>query len=189
MSCASSLEKEIEVMTATFDTMFAKERSLRWNMFFAEESDKDLDFDEGFEEEDELNQSKPPSRRPLLWIVLLLLVGAGAYFMLNDQSSHMPETTAIDSVEGSNPASPLDTHGDIASPLFGEDQTVVLAQETGEAMLTEDPTNSQPGPMVKSGEQLTILDGSYQITGWIYQVKTPSGKTGWIAEDKLKQSS
>ena len=78
-------------------------------MLFAEESDKDLDFDEGFEEEDELNQSKPPSRRPLLWILLLLLVGTAAYWMLNDPSSQMTETTAIDSVEGSDPASPIDT--------------------------------------------------------------------------------
>jgi hypothetical protein len=175
-------------MTATFDTMLSKEQPSSWNMLFAEESDKDLDFDEGFEE-DELNQSKPPSRRPLLWIVLLLLVGTAAYWMLNNQASQVSETTAIDLVEDTNPASTIGTSVDIASPLFGEDQSVVLAKKAGETRLTEGPSNSQPGPMVKSGEQLIILDGSYQITGWIYQVKTPSGKTGWISEDKLKQSS
>jgi len=175
-------------MTATFDTMLSRERPSRWNMLFADESDKDLDFDEGFEE-DELNESKPPSRRPLLWILLLLLVGTAAYWMFNNQSSQSPETTAFDLVEDTNPTSPINTPIDIASPLFGEDQSVVLAGKTGEAMLTEGPGNSQPGPTVKSGEPLIILDGSYQITGWIYQVKTPSGKTGWIAEDKLQQSS
>ena len=47
---------------------------LPWkNIFFAEDSDKDLDFDEGLED-DELHESKPPSRRPILWIILLLLV-------------------------------------------------------------------------------------------------------------------
>ena len=45
-------------MTATFDSLFPMKRPLRWNVFFAEESDRDLDFDEGFEE-DELHQSKP----------------------------------------------------------------------------------------------------------------------------------
>ena len=175
-------------MTATFDTMLSGERLSRWNMLFAEESDKDLDFDEGFEE-DELNESKPPSRRPLLWILLLLLVGTAAYWMLNNQASQLSETTSIGLVEDTNPASPMDTPVDIASPLFGEDQTVVITQEIGEAMLRKDPTNFQPGPMVKAGEQLTIVDGSYQITGWVYQVQTPSGTTGWISEDKLKQSS
>ena len=71
-------------MTATIGTIFPIERPSRWNVFFAEESDKDLDFDEGFEE-DELHQSKPPSRRPLLWIVLLVLVAGIAYWTLNEQ--------------------------------------------------------------------------------------------------------
>ena len=70
-------------MIATFDAMFPMKHPLRWNVFFAEESERDLDFDEGFEE-DELNQSKPPSRRPFLWILLLILVGGVAYWMLND---------------------------------------------------------------------------------------------------------
>lgn len=174
-------------MTATFDAMFSRERPSRWNILFAEESDKDLDFDEGFEEDD-LNESKPPSRRPLLWILLLLLVGTAAYWMLNNQPPQVQETTAIDVMENTNPASPIGVPANIASPLFGEDQSVILAEKTGEVMLTEGPTDSLPGPMVKSGEQLIVLDGSYQSTGWIYQVKTPSGKTGWISEDKLQPS-
>lgn len=175
-------------MTTTFDTMFSRERPSRWNMLFAEESDKDLEFDEGFEEDD-LNESKPPSRRPLLWILLLLLVGTAAFWMFNNQPSQAPETTAIDLGAGTNPASPIDTAAAIASPLFGEDQSVVLAEKTGGTMLTVGPDNFQPGPMVKSDEHLLILDGSYQGTGWVYQVKTPSGKTGWISEDKLQQPS
>jgi uncharacterized protein YgiM (DUF1202 family) len=45
------------------------------------------------------------------------------------------------------------------------------------------------GPLVKSGETLTILDGSYQPTGWVYQVRTQAGKTGWISAEKLKKQS
>jgi len=175
-------------MTSSMSSLFSIESPQGWNVLFAEDSDRDLDFDEGFEE-DELHQSKPPSRRPLLWILLLLLIGGIAYWIINNPSPQMRETPAVKVVEGTNPTTPINIFPDIGSPLFGENQTVVLAQKTGEAMLTEHVTNSQSGPMVKTDERLTILDGSYQKTGWMYQVKTTSGKTGWISEDKLKSSS
>jgi hypothetical protein len=162
-------------MTATFDATLPMKRPLRWNVFFAEESERDLDFDEGFEE-DELHHSKPPSRRPLLWILLLILVGGIAYWMLNDPSPKMQKITAMN-------------QSDMTVPLFQENQTVVLADKTGVSILMGDPTNSQPGPIVKASEHLTILDGSYQITGWIYLVKTESGKTGWISGEKIKNPS
>ena len=175
-------------MTAGFDAMLPMKRPFRWNVFFAEESDRDLDFDEGFEE-DELHQSKPPSRRPLLWILLLVLVGGVAYWLLNDPSLKMQSPTSMDSVEITNPASQGDAQSDLEAPLFQENQTVVLADKTGVSMLMGDTTNSQPGPIVKASERLTILDGSYQITGWIYLVKTESGKTGWISGEKIKKPS
>ena len=162
-------------MTATFDAMLPMKRPLRWNVFFAEESDRDLDFDEGFEEDD-LHQSKPPSRRPLLWILLLVLVGGVAYWVMNNPSPKIQKTTAMDS-------------SDMSAPLFQENQTVVLADKTGVSMLMGDPTNSQPGPIVKASEHLTILDGSHEITGWIYLVKTESGKIGWISGEKIKKPS
>ena len=158
-------------MTATTATMFPIERPSLWNMLFAEESDKDLDFDEGFEEDD-LHQSKPPSRRPLLWLLLLVVVGAAAaYWFLNNPSLAPQGEDAMN----------------ISPPLFSENQTVRLAGETGESMLMGDPTNSQPGPMVKASERLTILDGLQQLHGWVYLVKTASGKTGWVSEEKLKE--
>jgi hypothetical protein len=183
-----SLEKEIGFMTTTFDTMFPREHPPRWNMLFAEESDKDLEFDEGFEE-DELNQSKPPSRRPLLWILLLLLVGAVAYWMFNDPSSQRQNPVTIDSAERINQALSSDTQSNIPSPTFREDQTVVLAEEKGTSMMMGDATNTKSGPMVRAGEPLTILDGSYQLQGWVYLVRTQSGKTGWLPGEKLKTQS
>ena len=175
-------------MTATFDTMFLRERPSRWNMLFAEESDRDLDFDEGFEE-DELHQSKPPSRRPLLWLLLLLLVAAVAYWTLNAPSPQMPNPIAMNSAEPTTLPSTTDSQSNIPSPTFREDQTVVLAEEKGGSMLMGDATNTQPGPMVQAGEPLTILDGSYQLQGWVYLVQTKSGKTGWIPGEKLKTQS
>lgn len=169
-------------MTTTLDAMFPIERPSRWNVLFAEEADKDLDFDEGFEE-DELHQSKPPSRRPLLWIVLVLLVAGGAYWILNNPSMPRSNSTGMDSVEDTN----LTRQSDLPSPSFEEGQTVMLTEETGGSMLMGDPTNSQPGPMVPADERLTILDGSYQLQGWVYLVKTESGETGWISAEKLKK--
>jgi len=164
-------------MTPTMATIFPIEIPSRWNVFFAEESDRDLDFDEGFEE-DELQHSKPPSRRPLLWIFLLLLVGGATYWAINGSSIQMPKTAEIEFKKDAT---------ELSTPLFIEGQTVVLIEETGISMLMGDATNSQPGPMVKNGEKLTIVDGLNQITGWVYLVKTGSGKTGWISEEKLKK--
>ncbi len=65
----------------------------------------------------------------------------------------------------------------------------MLAKEKGESMLMGDSTSTQPGPMVQAGEPLTILDGSYQLQGWVYLVRTKSGKTGWIPGEKLKTQS
>lgn len=174
-------------MTATIANMFSLERPSRWNMLFAEESDRDLDFDEGFEE-DELHQSKPPSRRPLLWLLLLVVVGAAAYWFINNPSPPMSRTPVMETMEQSNHAPQGEETMNISPPLFSENQTVMLAVETGVSMLMADSTNSQPGPMIKGGEPLTIIDGSHQITGWVYQVQTNSGKTGWISEEKLKKS-
>ena len=172
-------------MTPTISTMFPRERPSRWNILFAEDSDRDLDFDEGFEE-DELHDSKPPSRSPLLWILLLVIVGGAAYWLLNSPSPNFQQPTAMESLENPTPAEIPDIQSDIPAPRFSEDQTVVLAEE---AMLMGDSTNSQPGPILTAGERLTIVDGSHQLEGWVYLVKTESGKTGWISGDKIKSSS
>ena len=171
-------------MTAT--TMFPIERPSLWNMLFAKESDKDLDFDEGFEE-DELHQSKPPSRRPLVLILLLVLVGAVAYWTLNDQSSQSPRKAAIESGEGTKATSQGEPEIDMFPPMFHENQIVVLTEAFEEFMLMGNVTNSEPGPIVQGGERLTVLDGVQQLHGWVYLVKTASGKTGWVSEEKLKK--
>ncbi len=169
-------------MPPTMTNTYPIERPSIWNVLFAEDSDRDLDFDEGFEE-DELHESKPPSRRPLLWILLLVLIGGVAYWVLNKPAPRIQNPVAIDAVEVTKQTSVPDIQSDITAPLFSEDQTVVLTEES---MLMGDSTNSQPGPIVAAGERLTIVDGSHQIQGWVYLVKTESGKTGWISGEKIK---
>lgn len=173
-------------MTATIATMFSLKRPSRWTVLFAENPDKDLDFDEGFEE-DELHQSKPPSRRPLLWLLLLVVVGAAAYWFINDPSPPMSRTPVLGTMEESNPAPQGEDAMTISPPLFSENQTVMFAGEAGESILMGDPTNSKPGPTVHARERLTVLDGLQQPHGWVYLVKTASGKTGWVSEERLKK--
>jgi len=174
-------------MTATIATMYPLPRPSGWTVLFAEDSDKDLDFDEGFEEDD-LHQSKPPSRRPLLWLLLLVVVGGAAYWFLNNPSPPTSNTSFMETMEESIP-SPLEKNAiTVSAPLFSENQTVMLAGEAGETMLMGDPTNTKAGPMVQTSEHLTILDGLPQSEGWVYQVRTQSGKSGWVSEEKLKKS-
>ncbi len=169
-------------MTPSMTNPFPIEHPSLWNVLFAEDSDKDLDFDEGFEE-DELHESKPPSRRPLFWILLLVLLGGVAYWILNNPSTSMQRPIAIDAMEVTEEISAPDIQPDITTPLFSEGQAVVLTEES---MLMGDSTNSQPGPIVAAGEPMTIVDGSHQSQGWVYLVKTESGKTGWISGEKIK---
>ncbi len=174
-------------MTATIATMYPFPLTSGWSVLFAENADKDLDFDEGFEE-DELHQSKPPSRRPLIWLLLLIVVGAAAYWVLNNPSPPTQNTAFTETMEEISATPQGDKSIHVSAPLFSENQTVRLAVEDGETMLMGDPANTKTGPMVQTSEHLTILDGLPQLDGWVYQVKTQSGKSGWVSEDKLKKS-
>jgi hypothetical protein len=176
------------MMTSTIGAVFPTKHPSRWNLLFAQEPDKDLDFDEGLED-DELHQSKPPSRRPVLWIILVLLAIGVAYWTLKPDSSFMPKPAPMDTAEMTSDTGRQKSQSDIAPPTFQENQTVSLSDVVGDSMLMGDPANTKMGPLVKSGETLTILDGSYQPTGWVYQVRTQAGKTGWISAEKLKKQS
>jgi hypothetical protein len=175
-------------MTSTIDAVFPTEYPSRWNLLFAQEPDKDLDFDEGLEEDD-LHQSKPPSRRPILWIILVLLAIGVAYWTLKPDTSFIAKPASMDTTEITSDTSRQKSQPDIAPPTFQENQIVSLSDAAGDSILMGDPANTRPGPIVKSGETLTILDGSYQPTGWVYQVQTQAGKTGWISAEKLKNQS
>lgn len=175
-------------MTSTMISGFPTD-ILPWkNIFFAEDADKDLDFDEGLED-DELHESKPPSRRPLLWILLLVLGLGVAYWVLNKPIPLTPKTSSSETAQATATQSPLESSFDVPPPLFRENQVVQLGKDSAPSMLMGDLTNSLPGPMVQSGDHLTVLDGSYELRGWVYLVETTNGKTGWISEEKLQKRS
>ena len=175
-------------MTSTLGATFPTEQPSRWNLLFAQDTDKDLDFDEGLED-DELHQSKPPSRRPVLWIILVLLAIGVAYWTLQPNTSFIPKPASMEKTGMTGDKEGEKSHSDITQPAFHENQMVSLSDATKDSLLMGDPANTKPGPMVKPWETLTILDGSYQPAGWVYQVQTRAGKTGWISAEKLKKQS
>lgn len=173
-----------------------------WPLFFAKEAEQDLDFDDGLDDMDD-QDPKPPSRRPLVVILLLLIVAGVGYFMMDPgalssitsmvtapasktpdphASSTTPETHETNTTSSS--PSPV--------PSFQEGQLVaVTGKPSGPTSLTlsGDAIKKQPGPPVKVGELLTILDGALVNNTWVYLVHTKSGASGWIGEHQLKAQS
>ena len=78
----------------------------------------------------------------------------------------------------------------VASPMFGEGQKVTaIGNPTIPAEmipLSLDPEGTKPGPVVRPGVTLSVLDGDLQPTGWVYSVRTDDGVKGWISEKRLR---
>lgn len=78
-------------MTVAGDPSFA-ERPRIWNLLFAREPEPDLEFAEAWLDETTTTGSpspirppKPSHRRPLLWVIFLLLIGGGAYVTMEPE--------------------------------------------------------------------------------------------------------
>lgn len=76
------------------------------------------------------------------------------------------------------------------SPLYGEGQKVTAMLPSSAAgdiiTLMQDAASTRPGPTVRPGTTLTILDGDLQNSGWVYSVRSDDGAKGWIAENRLR---
>ncbi|MDA0738200.1 MAG: hypothetical protein O2999_04285 [Nitrospirae bacterium] len=189
-------------MTPEFSMPLPSASFRPWALLFAQDADKDLDFDDGLDDLDDLDP-KPPSRRPLLLILLLLLVAGVGYFMMDPGAfSSLTSMVMAPASKTHDPAAETTTsdtheeHGDslphAPTPSFQEGQLVAVASlHSGETSmkLSGDPQGKDPGPSVKTGELLTILDGTIIGSEWIYLVHTKSGASGWIGEHQLKTQS
>ena len=226
-----------------------------WTLLFARQPEPDLEFTE-----EELDQTittkargpvnprkKSGGGRPILWILLLALVGGIAYVatmepeMLtewlspylgestpppvamrpkpfvpapvappapapqatpspsNEASAPLAPTTSpatpvtpvapavVPSQTAARPAAPVAPSLD---PMFSEGQKVtVTVDETapgGSISLFADSSSSKPGPIVRPGISLTVLDGDLQPGGWMYMVRTDEGSKGWVSEKRLR---
>jgi hypothetical protein len=52
--------------------------------------------------------------------------------------------------------------------------------------LTMDPAGTKPGPSIRPGATLSILDGDLQPSGWVYSVRSDDGVKGWVSEKRLR---
>jgi len=77
-----------------------------------------------------------------------------------------------------------------SDPMFSEGQKVtVTADDTapgGNIPLFADSSSNKPGPIVRPGVSLTIMDGDLQPVGWMYLVRTDEGSMGWVSEKRLR---
>lgn len=77
-----------------------------------------------------------------------------------------------------------------ASPVFGEGQKVTAmvnpAMPEDTVILMQDSAGTKPGPGIRPGTTLTILDGDLQSSGWVYSVRSDDGAKGWISEKRLR---
>ncbi len=76
------------------------------------------------------------------------------------------------------------------APMFSEGQKVTVTVDErapgGSIPLFADSSSSKPGPIVRPGVSLTVMDGDLQPGGWMYLVRTDEGVTGWVSEKRLR---
>jgi len=75
-------------------------------------------------------------------------------------------------------------------PMFGEGQKVTITVDEmapgGSIPLFADSSSNRPGPIVRAGASLTVMDGDLQPGGWMYLVRTDEGVRGWVSEKRLR---
>ena len=227
-----------------------------WTLHFARQPEPDLEFTE-----EELDQTittkargpldprkKSGGGRPILWILLLALVGGIAYvatmepemltewlspFLGESTPSPMamkpkplapapvaptapaPQAAPSPSNEASAPLAPATSPATAVAPaapavvpppqtaarpaapvvppldpMFSEGQKVTVTVDEmapgGSISLFADSSSSKPGPIVRPGVSLTVMDGDLQPGGWIYLVRTDEGAKGWVSEKRLR---
>jgi hypothetical protein len=98
-----------------------------------------------------------------------------------------PVTPPSASVAPTAPPAPASA---VASPMFAEGQKVTaIGNPTAPAEtipLSLDPAGTKPGPVIRPGVTLSVLDGDLQPGGWVYSVRTDDGMKGWIPEKRLR---
>jgi hypothetical protein len=122
--------------------------------------------------------------------------------MPSDSSPASPEMSArpgapTAAVTPSSPAAPpaeipssAKSPSSIPIPSFGEGQRVTVKQDPDSPAgvgLTLDAAGSRPGPLLRTGATVTVLDAELQNNRWIYSVKTDDGTRGWVAESHLSK--
>jgi hypothetical protein len=78
----------------------------------------------------------------------------------------------------------------VAGPLFSEGQRVTVipnpSRPNSPVPLFVDAAGRKTSTTVQASTTLTVLDGDYQKSGWVYAVRTEDGRKGWIPERGLR---
>ncbi len=168
-------------------------------LFFARETDLDFEFDDEFEDFDD-PRHQPPRRR---WIpiLLLILLAIGVWYIVTDPERRssvvrmMPDTIrAVFDVRTEAPAPERERivpppSNDPPLPAFYEGQRVAVGLKEGRSarFRLRNEAHSEPlGPVVQTGDVLTVIDGTLREKAWLYFVETEAGKSGWIQESDLQ---
>jgi hypothetical protein len=190
-----------------------------------------------------MNAPKRSKKRPLLWIILLLLVGGLGYVAMDPDAAMQLIQPYLDSgmqtsqpvaqrppapaptpapaaappavLDSAPPAPPVESPAPIltpapaaavpapapvtkpapapvrvAGPLYAEGQRVMVIADPSRPKspmpLFLDSVGTKTRTTVPASTTLTILDGEYQKTGWVYAVRTQDGRKGWIPERSLR---
>lgn len=158
---------------------------------------------------------KSSGRGPLLWILLLVIVVGGGYLAMEPEvamdllspligestpppmivqpppkpSARIPPTQGGPSAPQATPKAAPPATAAVPSPQFREGQQVSVildpAAPGGSLSLSADPSGARPGPKVKPGATLVVIDGELTNNTWVYIVQTQGGAKGWIAEKRL----
>jgi hypothetical protein len=223
-------------MAALVENLISVGNPFSWTLLFARQPEPDLEFTE-----EELDQTittksrsplpphkKPSEGRPILWILLLALIGGMAYIAMEPErltewlSPYLGESASPPMAMKQNPSAPavapqapLSPNTEASAPLapavvpspqtaarpaapvlpppdpmFSEGQKVTVTIDGpspgGSISLFADSSSSSPGPNVRPGASLTVLDGDLQPGGWMYLVRTEDAATGWVSEKRLR---
>lgn len=220
---------------------------LNWTLLFARQPEPDLEFtEEELDQTSTMNARSPMSPQkksgggsPILWVLVLALVGGIAYLSMEQDmvtewlSPYLGESTPPPvalkpkpvtpapvappapvlaspqaAVTPSNdatavpPMSPEDVPppqtaakavapvATSSDPMFSEGQKVTITGDNtapdGNVSLFAESSGNKPGPIVRPGVLLTVMDGDLQPGGWVYLVRTDEGAIGWISEKRLR---
>lgn len=245
-------------MGALVENMTSAWSPFNWTLFFARQPEPDLEFTE--EELDQTNtvkargpmnpQKKSGGGSPILWVLILALVGGIAYLSMEPEivtellSPYLGESTPPPVAMKPKPAAPapvappaptlappqavVTPSNDASAPLtptappaatvtpiapavtpppqtaakpgapvappsdpmFSEGQKVTVTGDNttpdGNISLSAESSSNKPGPIVRLGVSLTVMDGDLQPSGWVYLVRTDEGVMGWVSEKRLR---
>ncbi len=127
----------------------------------------------------------PPSNTQAPTVISPELVDRGS-----SAPADAPTTPSVIPAPATPAVKPAPSVVNVAGPLFSEGQRVTVIPDPNRPKspvpLFVDAAGTKTSTTVQGSATLTVLDGDYQKSGWVYTVRTEDGRKGWIPERSLK---